>query len=294
MLFRRHHARYGDAYLLIAPFVLLIVLFVLIPFVLSMVFSFQNMTLTDPDNIRWIGFKNYEKLFTDPSIRRVLGNTAFYVVVTVTFEMLFGLMVALLLRRNFRTRFLVLAVMILPWALPPVVGGVTWRWIFHPQYGSVNVLFERWGWISEYKLWTSNRWMALLLVCLIVVWRNLPYVSLILLSFLQQIPADLYESAAIDGAGKWQQFRRVTLPLLLPGITIAISLATMISMNIFDEPYIMNQFPMDTMSVTMKNYTVAFRDMKFGYGMAISMMVTALTLLINFSYIKTMYKEEAA
>jgi len=286
--------RYGDAYLLIAPFVLLIVLFVLIPFVLSLVFSFQNKTLTDPDNIRWIGFKNYERLFTDPSIRRVLGNTAFYVAVTVTFEMLFGLMVALLLRRNFRIRFLVLAVMILPWALPPVVGGVTWRWIFHPQYGSVNVLFERWGWISEYKLWTSNRWMALLLVCLIVVWRNLPYVSLILLSFLQQIPADLYESAAIDGAGKWQQFRRVTLPLLLPGITIAISLATMISMNIFDEPYIMNQFPMDTMSVTMKNYTVAFRDMKFGYGMAISMMVTALTLLINFSYIKTMYKEEAA
>jgi len=269
-------------------------LFVLIPFVLSLVFSFQNMTLTDPDNIRWIGFKNYERLFTDPSIRRVLGNTAFYVVVTVTFEMLFGLMVALLLRRNFRIRFLVLAVMILPWALPPVVGGVTWRWIFHPQYGIVNVLFERWGWISEYKLWTSNRWMALLLVCLIVVWRNLPYVSLILLSFLQQIPADLYESAAIDGAGKWQQFRRVTLPLLLPGITIAISLATMISMNIFDEPYIMNQFSMDTMSVTMKNYTVAFRDMKFGYGMAISMMVTALTLLINFSYIKTMYKEEAA
>jgi len=293
-MWRQHRARYGDAYLMIAPFVLLIILFVLIPFALSVVYSFKNMVLSDPDHIRWVGFKNYAKLFTDPSIRRTLGNTGFYVIVTVSFEMLLGMGAALLLRRNFRARFLVLAVMILPWALPPVVGGVTWRWIFHPQYGIANVLFERWGWISEYQLWTANKWVALLLVCLIVVWRNLPYASLILLSFLQQIPNDLYESASIDGAGKWQQFRRLTLPLLLPGITIAVSMATMTSMNLFDEPYIMNQFSLDTMSITMKNYTVAFRDLRFGYGMAISILITVITLLINFSYIKSMYKEDAA
>jgi multiple sugar transport system permease protein len=293
-MFRQHRARYGDAYLMIAPLVLLIILFVLIPFVLSMVYSFKNMVLTDPDNVRWVGFKNYAKLFTDPAIGNTLRNTGFYIVVTVAFEMLLGLAVALLLRHKFRIRFLVLAVMILPWALPPVVGGVTWRWIFHPQYGIANVLFERWGWISEYQLWTVNKWIALLLVSLIVIWRNLPYVSLIMLSFLQQIPTDLYESASIDGAGMWQKFRRITLPLLLPGITIAISMATMTSMNLFDEPYIMNQFSVDTMSITMKNYSVAFRDLKFGYGMAISMLVTVLMLLINYSYIKSMYKEEAA
>jgi multiple sugar transport system permease protein len=293
-VWRRHRAKYSDAYLMIAPLVVLIVLFVLVPFVLSLVYSFKNMVLTDPDNVRWVGFKNYSKLFRDPAIGNALRNTLFYAAVTVFFEMLFGLLAALLLRRNFKLRFAVLACMILPWALPPVVGGVTWRWIFNPQYGVVNVLFERWGWISEYQLWTMNKWAALSIVSLIVIWRNLPYAALIMLSFLQQIPGDLYESASIDGAGGWQQFRRITLPLMMPGITIAVSLSTMTSLNLFDEPYIMNQYSVDTMSILIENYNVAFRDLKFGYGMAISMMVTVLTLVINYSYIRSLYKEEPA
>jgi multiple sugar transport system permease protein len=289
----KKHNEYRTAYLMIAPLILVMLLFVMIPFVNSVVQSFKSINLTQPNQDHWIGFKNYADLFQDQNILSALLNTSYYTVIAIFFEILLGLLIALMLRRAFRFRFLVLAVLIIPWSLPPLVGGITWGWIFNPQYGILNVLLSRMGIIHEYQLWTLHKEATIGIISLVHVWKNMPFATVVLLSFLQQIPKDLYESSSIDGASRWQSFRYITLPMLAPALAIALTMSTIAAINIFDEVFSINAFGLETRSIMIENYSIAFKDLRLGYGMAVSMVITLISLLFSWSYIRSTYRKEA-
>jgi multiple sugar transport system permease protein len=289
----KKHKEYRTAYVMIAPLILVMLLFVMIPFVNSVVQSFKSINLTMPGQDHWIGFKNYTDIFQDQNILNALLNTFYYTVIAIVFEILLGLLIALMLRSAFRFRFLVLAVLIIPWSLPPLVGGITWAWIFNPQYGILNVVLYRMGMIHEYQLWTLHKDVTIGIISLVHVWKNMPFAAVVLLSFLQQIPKDLYESSSIDGASRWQSFRYITLPMLAPALAIALTMSTIAAINIFDEVFSINAFGLETRSIMIENYSIAFKDLRLGYGMAVSMVITLISLLFSWSYIRSTYRKEA-
>ena len=155
--------------------------------------------------------------------------------IAVVLETVGGLAAALLLHRIRRGRQWLLAALVLPWCLPPVVNALVWLWIYNPSYGLLNGILLSLGAIDGPQVWFNDRGTALFLVALVHVWRMMPLTAIILLAALQSIPQDIYDAAKLDGAGPVQRFRLVTLPLIAGGMAIALSQSTVFAFNLFDE-----------------------------------------------------------
>ena len=239
----------------------------------------------------FVGLGNYVALAADPNVRLAWINTFIYVVIAVVLETIGGLGAALLLNRVRYGRRWLLAAVILPWCLPPVVNAVVWLWIYNPSYGLLNGILQTFGIISENKVWFNDRETALFLVALVHVWRMMPLTAIILLAALQSIPADLYEAAKLDGAGPLRAFRLVTLPLISGGLAIALSQSTVFAFNLFDEAWILTGSSLDTRTVIIQVYMSAFQNLKFSYGMALSILAMIASLLVSLIYVVKVYRE---
>lgn len=239
----------------------------------------------------FVGLGNYVALAADPNVRLAWINTFIYVVIAVVLETIGGLGAALLLNRVRYGRRWLLAAVILPWCLPPVVNAVVWLWIYNPSYGLLNGILQTFGIISENKVWFNDRETALFLVALVHVWRMMPLTAIILLAALQSIPADLYEAAKLDGAGPLKAFRLVTLPLISGGLAIALSQSTVFAFNLFDEAWILTGSSLDTRTVIIQVYMSAFQNLKFSYGMALSILAMIASLLVSLIYVVKVYRE---
>jgi multiple sugar transport system permease protein len=239
----------------------------------------------------FVGLGNYAALATDTNVRLAWINTLIYVVIAVVLETVGGLGAALLLNRvKFGRRWL-LAALILPWCLPPVVNAVVWLWIYNPSYGLLNGILQSFGIISENKVWFNDRATALFLVSLVHVWRMMPLTAIILLAALQNIPADLYEAAKLDGAGALKSFRLITLPLISGGLAIALSQSTVFAFNLFDEAWILTGSSLDTRTVIVQVYMSAFQNLKFSFGMALSILAMIASLAVSLIYVLRVYRE---
>jgi multiple sugar transport system permease protein len=239
----------------------------------------------------FIGLENYRNLMSDASVLHAWLNTMAYVVFAVVLETAGGLAAALLLNKITWGRRWLLAAVVLPWALPPVVNAIVWLWIYNPSYGLLNGILQSTGLISSYHVWFNDRTTALLLVALVHVWRMLPLTAVILLAALQSIPAELYQAARLDGAGPFRSFSKVTLPLISGGLAIALSQSTVFAFNLFDEAWILNGSSLDTRPVLVQVYMSAFQDLRFSYGMALSVLVMFASLLISLVYVLRVYRE---
>jgi multiple sugar transport system permease protein len=239
----------------------------------------------------YVGFGNYAALASDSNVRLAWLNTLIYVVIAVVLETAGGLAAALLLNKVKVGRRWLLAALILPWCLPPVVNAVVWLWIYNPSYGLLNSILQSLGIISENKVWFNDRETALFLVALVHVWRMMPLTAIILLASLQSIPADLYEAAKLDGAGALKSFRLVTLPLISGGLAIALSQSTVFAFNLFDEAWILTGSSLDTRSVIIQVYMSAFQNLKFSFGMALSILAMVASLLVSLIYVLKVYRE---
>jgi multiple sugar transport system permease protein len=278
------------AYGMLLPVLLVMALLVFYPVVLTFVDSLQNIDLMLPGPTTFVGFTNYVSQLGDPTVQQTIGNTAFYLVVASIIELSVGLAFALSLRGSFRGRGILLAIAILPWALPPVVNGVIWGWILNPSFGVLNGILHTLHIIGTYQIWLANAGPARLFVTVVHVWRMLPLDTVIILAVLQSIPAPLYEAARIDGAGDLQLFRHITLPLLKPAIAIALSQGTIAAINIFDEPYVLTGMSLDTRPILVQTYLVTFRDLQLSSGMALSFLTTLATVVISVVFILWMYR----
>lgn len=274
------------------PTIVIMILFVFYPSIKSFIYSQYSLVLKRPENIYWVGFRNYFDLFSDKAFLKALLNTSYIFIVALGVNIVLSLGLASTLWRPFRGRVFVITIMLIPWALPPVVNGVIWKWIFNPQYGVLNGVLYNLNLISEYKVWMLNSFTALNFIILVFIWRTIPFMTLILLGALQAIPDELLDAARIDGAGRWKCFRYITLPLLRDSLAIVFTLTTIYAVNIFDEIIILTGHRRDTRSLSVETYMTAFRFLDFGHGSAMAYTMVAICLLGGFFYVWRLYRAE--
>jgi multiple sugar transport system permease protein len=277
-------------YLLVAPVAIFIVGLALVPAVFTIVQSFYTVDELDPPS-RFSGFHNFVQLWHNPTIISSAANTGFYVLVGVLLSTVLGLAMAVTLQRPFRGRSVVIAILILPWARPGVVEGILWTGIFDPNVGLLNNLVATLHLGSgNAVLLGHNRLLTIALIELVQVWQITPLSALLILAALQLIPGELYEAAEIDGAGPWRSFMSVTLPLARAGIAVAVVQAVIATLNVFDQPYVLNGAATTGASVTEQTYFISFQNLNFGQGYALSLLITVLTLVISLGVVRFIYR----
>ena len=247
--------------------------------------SFEELSLTSGTPPRFVGIANYLSLAADPEFWTALCNTILITVITVPAALLGGLALALVADMPFRIRWPVRLALLVPWALPLAFAGLIGGWFFQSDYGVVNDLLRHV--MSTRIIWFNSAWLAFLAVCLTITWKTSSFVALVLLAGLQTIPGELYEAAAVDGAGPFRRFFSVTLPLLRPSIAVAVIFRMITSLQTFDIPTTMTRGGPGTSTVTLAMYihqnTIDFLDLGYGSALAVvlflvSMAVTALYL----------------
>ena len=234
---------------------------------------------------RYVGLRNYRQVLDDPTATGAIRHTLEYVALAVSLELLLGTLVAVTLRRLVPGRGIVLAILVLPWALPSVVSGVLWRRVFDPDNGLLNSALLKLHVIHQPHVWLAGGRWAIAFITLVHVWGVLPLVSLILLAGLQSIPEELYNAASVDGAGAWRQFRHITLPLLRPALAVAATIGTLLAIAIFDEVYVLNGTALNTRSVLIQVYNTTFVEADFAHGMALAFLLAGATALLGSAYV---------
>lgn len=278
-------------YLLIAPLLLFIGGLAIYPTVLTFVKSFFIVNPISPPQ-RFAGLANYTAMFSDTEVIWSWVNTALYVVIGVLVSTLLALVMALGLRKQFPGRAVVLAILVLPWALPGITEGIIWAWIYDPSFGVLNSVLHSLHLISDYQLWIGeNRLASIFFIELVQIWQMTPLSAILILASLQSIPLDLYDAAAVDGAGRWETLRRITLPLIRPGIAIAVVESFIISLNIFDQVYVLNGSSTTASSVMLETYNITFQTLNFGQGYAMSFMAVLVTMLVCLGLLKVIYRK---
>jgi ABC-type sugar transport system permease subunit len=276
------------ALLLVAPSLIFIGLFSVYPIFDSFRLSFYRLILSFPWlGRKMVGWQNYTDLWTDPVAADALRNTLLFIAVTIPLELALGLAIALVMNEAFRGRGLLRAVVLIPWAIPTVVSSQMWRFIFNDRYGLFN--FALFGdEVSRYMAPLADPELAMTAIMAAEVWKTTPFAALILLAGLQSIPDDLYEAASIDGATRWQKFRHVTLPLIMPALLLAVLFRTIDALRVFDLVFVMTQGgPADATNVLQfYGYKKSFAEGMVGYGSAIAVCVFLLSLLLSLAYLR--------
>jgi multiple sugar transport system permease protein len=244
---------------------------------------------------RFTGLGNFRALFDNAAVRTSWVNTAAYVVVGVVLSVVFGTAIAVALKKRFRFRGIFLAIVILPWALPGVVEAVIWNCMYNPAFGVVNSALHSAHAIGGYHVWLGlDRWLTIGLIEIVQVWQITPLSTLIILAALQSVPPELYEAARVDGASAFRAFRRISLPLIRPAVAVAAVEALVLSLNIFDQVYILNGIAPLGSSVMLQTYVTTFTDLNFGGGYALSLLVTVVTALLSMGALALFYRRTEA
>lgn len=275
--------RLADAsqpYLYSAPSLVLIVAVMLVPLVLGLSYAFRDIQLLNPFSGGFVGLDHFRALGRDDDFFRALKNTLWWTGASVFLQFFLGLILALLLNKPFAGRGLAQALVFLPWAVPSFLAGLNWAWLFNPVIGPLPHWLHALGILSEPLNILADPQLAMWGPIAANVWWGIPFFAITLLAALQAIPNDLYEAAAIDGAGPAQRFVSITLPFLAPTIAITVLLRTVWISNFADLIIVMtNGGPADrTQIVASYIFTQAFRRLDFGYASAIALVLLALLL----------------
>lgn len=281
-------------YILLSPLVVFIGALSFVPTADTTVEAFFRVMPLDPPT-RFAGLGNFRALFADSAITTSWINTAAYVVVGVVLSVVFGTAIAVALKRRFRLRGVILALVILPWALPAVVEAVIWSWIYDPTFGVANSALHSAHLIGGYHLWLGlNRWLTIALIEIVQVWQITPLSALVILAALQSVPLDLYEAARVDGASPVQAFWRISLPMIRPALAVCTVEALVLSLNIFDQVYILNGIAPLGSSVMLQTYVTTFQNLNFGGGYALSLLMTLATALLSVAALALLYRRPEA
>ena len=278
-------------YVLVLPLLVIMSVLAVYPMFLTLIESFLSVHYLDPQ-IKFVGLSNYAIAFSDPEIVKSWGQTALYIVFGVFISLSLAVLFAHGLRHKFRGRAIVLAILIMPWALPGITEGIIWSWIYHPNYGVLNSILKSMGLIGENQLWIgADSFRTIFFIDLVQIWQMTPLSTILILASMQSIPAELYEAADMDGASRFQAMNKITFPLIRPGLTIAIVETIIITLNIFDQVYVLNGNASSGESIMLKTYNVTFQNLNFGQGYALSFIAVILTMLISVVVMKLVYKK---
>jgi trehalose/maltose transport system permease protein len=282
------------AWWLLLPSLLVVALVALAPLLQTIYQSFTNERLASARPVMFVGLKNYADLIVDDAFRHSIWVTVLFTILTVTFEFLLGMGVALVVNANFKGRGPMRAAMLVPWAIPTVVSTQIWRWMYNDIYGVFNdLLVQRLHLLNSNVAWIADPATSIPAIAAVDIWKTTPFMALLLLAGLQLIPSDIYEAANVDGASAVQAFFRLTLPLLRPAIVVALIFRTLDALRVFDAFYVMfgNRADTQTMSIYAQQNIVSFSDL--GYGGAISVAIFLIIAIFVVMYV-TIFKVEQA
>lgn len=261
-------------------------------------FSFTDASLDMMSEARWVGIRNYLEyvdfgdgegqyygLLADARWWRSVWNTVLFAVVSVSFETVFGLIIALVLNQNFKGRGIVRAAVLIPWAIPTIVSARMWAWMLHDQFGIINDMLMSLRLISEPVAWTASPDTAMIAVLMVDIWKTTPFMALLILAGLQMVPQDIYEAAKLDGVPAWRVFHKITLPLIMPAILVAVVFRALDALRVFDIVYVLtpNTDATRTMSVYARENLFDFDQ--FAYGSAASTLLFLVIALITITFI---------
>lgn len=278
-------------YLLLAPMILIMGALVFYPVAATFSYSLKKWKLTQPGDIRVIRFKNYVDILTSDSFWYSLQNTLVILAVVVVLTTVVGFLVSSFLNIQVRLSGVLLALAVLPWALPPFVNGILWKFVFYSGYGFLNKLLVGLGLFDQPVEFLTSRWSLLLVVSVVVVWRSVPFMALVCLAGRQSIPVDFYEAARIDGGGSFQIFRRITLPLMLPFVGVGVTSASVTAINVFDEIVALSGYSDLGKNILMESYLTTFTFLDFGKGAAVTYIVLFFALILGIFYLRSLAKE---
>lgn len=280
------------AYVILAPALVLLLGFAYYPAFQSFKFSMLRYNLKMPNRIKFNGLDNYIYVLKDPVFIASVLRVLYFMAVATIVVMLISLGISLVLNKRFRGRGILRAIVIIPWALPPVVNGHLWKWIFNGDYGALNGLLYQLGIIEDYQFWLNNSFVALNLAVFLFVWRYTPFITILFLGVLQSIPEQLYEAAEVDGAGVFRQFFYITLSSLSRIGGIALILTLIASFNVFDGIYALMEFSESTKTPMIYNYELTFEMGRFGRGSAMAYLVGFFLFIMTLIYIRTSFRKD--
>src|ERR1041384_1818017 len=282
------------AWLLIAPSLLVILGVTLWPVIWTFFLSFFNAPTGINQTRTFVWFGNYLEMLGDQLFWATIGRTFYFTIVSVSLELALGLAIAQLIHsRPWGWQFLRLS-LIVPWAVPTIVNGAMWHWIYNGDFGALNGILMQFGLIKHYVPWLTFPNMAMNLVIIADIWHTMPFVALVLQAALAAIPEDLDEAAAVHGANAWQRFWQIRVPLLRPAILVALIVRTVDAFRVFDIVYIItNGGPAyKTLTITFLTYLNSFAFGKQGIGAALSFLISLFTILLALIYIRFLYRPE--
>ncbi len=242
----------------------------------------------------FVGLGNYTSLLSDPVFWVTIGRTLYFTLVSVGLELVLGLAIAQLIHSHPPGWQFLRTSLIIPWAVPTIVNGTMWRWIYNADYGALNGLFLQLGLIDKYIPWLTKPDVAMNLVIVADIWHSVPFIALILQAALATLPVDLEEAAAVDGANALQRFFLIRLPLLRPAILVALVIRTVEAFRVFDIIYVItNGGPaFGTVTISYLTYLETFSFGNVGRGAALSFLISIFTLIMAFVYIRILYRPE--
>ena len=285
MLERLQNSRNVLGLIFMLPAAVLLILFLTYPLGLGIWLGFTDTKVGRPGE--WVGFENYEYLWSDSVVRLALFNTLFYTTIASVLKFFLGLWLALLLNRNVRFKTFFRAVILLPYIVPTALSAIAFWWIYDSQFSIISWALMKMGLIEHYIDFLGTPWNARFAVIAANVWRGVPFVAITLLAGLQTISPSYYEASAIDGASRWQQFMHVTLPLLTPIIAVVMTFSVLFTFTDFQLIYVITRG--GPLNATHLMATLAFQRAinggALGEGAAISIaMVPFLLAAILFSF----------
>ena len=296
---RRPSLRQQDArlaWLLIVPSLAVILGVTFWPILYTFVLSFFNVPTGIHQVRTFVGLGNYLEMVKDRTFWETIGRTLHFTVVSVGLELVLGLAIAQLVHSHpWGWRFLRFS-LIIPWAVPTIVNGAMWRWIYSADFGALNGILMQLGLIKHYIPWLTLPNLAMNLVIMADVWHMMPFVALILQSALATLPEELEEAAAVDGANALQRFWSIRLPLLRPAILVALIVRTVDAFRVFDIAYIITSGgpAFRTVTITYLTYLNSFAYGKQGIGAALSFLISIFSILMAFLFIRLLYRPEEA
>ena len=274
---------------LVIPALVVMAAVILYPIVRSIVLSFQEAKLSAGQiGTTWAGGENYQRVSEDETFTLALRNSAFFTVSEVLLVLAIALGVALLLHSRAGRNPIYTTILLVPWVIAPVANAVLWKWILHANYGALNALLSGLGITDRYVNWLGTPGLALRMLLLADVWKSVPFIALILLAGLQNIPAALYKAAKLDGANLWQRFRYITLPGLRTPLALAVVLQTIWSFKVFDLIFVLTKAgPSDaTLLLNFLAYRVSFNFLDLGSGAAIANIIILIMFVLALIFIK--------
>jgi ABC-type sugar transport system permease subunit len=282
------------AWLLVAPALIVILGVTFWPILSSLVLSFYNAPTGINQARTFVWFGNYIEMIKDPAFWQTILRTLYFTVASVAINLILGMAIAQLIQSHpWGWKFLRFS-LIIPWAVPTIVNGAMWRWIYSGDFGALNAVLMQFGLIQHYIPWLTLPNMAMPLVILADTWHTMPLIALILQAALAGLSEEWEEAASVDGANAWQRFWKIRFPLLRPAILVALIIRTVEAFRVFDIVYIITSGgpASKTITITFLTYLYSFPYGKQGIGAALSIMISIITLIFAIIYIRVLYRPE--